>query len=276
MTPKGKPFSSLKDVLPRDFWKLLSLPILDSMIPFLAGKDFEASIVGGVPFIAATFILGIIYYNTGVSIIQAFVLRQSSCEICFSVLTLPLIIITGCGELYYERLTVHGMVLTHGSHSSTKIIPKVCRFVILEQSIVALERVKECLELVRWHSWKDRFWQEHPCALFLPAMQGRILIDDLDIALIGLTNLRSKITIMPQDPTIDNVKNDDQGCPSRRKGDLDCLQAETYNTNPIAYFSSNKQAAMTYKHPMAACQSWMRLSHEGVNVHAWLLLPQVL
>ncbi|KAJ7641019.1 multidrug resistance-associated ABC transporter [Roridomyces roridus] len=37
---------------------------------------------------------------------------------------------------------------------------------------------------------------------FVEATQGRILVDGIDIASIGLTDLRSKLTIIPQDPTI--------------------------------------------------------------------------
>lgn len=37
---------------------------------------------------------------------------------------------------------------------------------------------------------------------FVEATEGRILVDGLDISSMGLTDLRSKLTIIPQDPTI--------------------------------------------------------------------------
>lgn len=37
---------------------------------------------------------------------------------------------------------------------------------------------------------------------FVEAAEGRIVIDGLDISKIGLTDLRSRMTIIPQDPTI--------------------------------------------------------------------------
>ncbi|KAG1745260.1 P-loop containing nucleoside triphosphate hydrolase protein [Suillus lakei] len=131
----------------------------------------------------------------------------------------------------------------------------VRRFVGLEQSMVALERVKEYSELKREPpeyieprppaSWPDqgvikcenliiRYAPELPDVLhnlnfeirpgekvgilgrtgsgkstlalsffrFVEATEGSITIDNLDISKMGLSDLRSKLTIIPQDPTI--------------------------------------------------------------------------
>ncbi|KAH9174901.1 ATP-binding cassette transporter [Lactarius sanguifluus] len=131
----------------------------------------------------------------------------------------------------------------------------VRRFVSLEQSMVALERVKEYSDLeveppefieprppVSWPSNGEiecenlviRYAPELPDVLhnlnfsvkpgekvgilgrtgsgkstlalsffrFVEATEGRIVIDGIDISKIGLTDLRSKLTIIPQDPTI--------------------------------------------------------------------------
>ncbi|KAJ6495413.1 multidrug resistance-associated ABC transporter [Mycena sanguinolenta] len=131
----------------------------------------------------------------------------------------------------------------------------VRRFVGLEQSMVALERVKEYSELAREApefmeprppaSWPStgaihcedlviRYAPELPPVLhgltfdvnpgekvgilgrtgsgkstlalsffrFVEPTEGKIVIDGLDVSQIGLTDLRSRITIIPQDPTI--------------------------------------------------------------------------
>ncbi|KAH9050918.1 ATP-binding cassette transporter [Lactarius deliciosus] len=92
----------------------------------------------------------------------------------------------------------------------------VRRFVSLEQSMVALERKPpEFVEPRPPVSWPSN--GEIECenlviryastlALsffrFVEATEGRIVIDGIDISKIGLTDLRSKLTIIPQDPTI--------------------------------------------------------------------------
>ncbi|WWC65828.1 uncharacterized protein I303_108450 [Kwoniella dejecticola CBS 10117] len=131
----------------------------------------------------------------------------------------------------------------------------VRRFVQLEQSMVAIERLKEFTDLKREAneyvdprppaSWPEsgaivvedliiRYAPDLPDVLhsisfkvnprekigivgatgcgkstlalsffrFVEATQGRIVIDNIDISKIGLTDLRSRVTIIPQDPTI--------------------------------------------------------------------------
>ncbi|ODO00841.1 ATP-binding cassette transporter [Cryptococcus wingfieldii CBS 7118] len=131
----------------------------------------------------------------------------------------------------------------------------VRRFVQLEQSMVAIERLKEFTELKREAaeyveprpaaSWPEngaiqvedlviRYAPDLPSVLhrisfeiaprekvgivgptgcgkstlalsffrFVEASEGRIVIDQVDISKIGLTDLRSRLTIIPQDPTI--------------------------------------------------------------------------
>lgn len=148
-----------------------------------------------------------------------------------------------------------GFALAFASTLTGDLLFMVRRFVGLEQSMVAVERVKEYSELVReppefveprppatWPTTgaiecKDlviRYAPDLPDVLhrlsftvqpgekvgvlgrtgsgkstlalsffrFVEATEGAILVDGLDIAKIGLTDLRSKLTIIPQDPTI--------------------------------------------------------------------------
>ncbi|KAG7095389.1 hypothetical protein E1B28_006144 [Marasmius oreades] len=151
--------------------------------------------------------------------------------------------------------SIAGFSLAFASTITGDLLFMVRRFVGLEQSMVALERVKEYSELKREApefveprppaSWPTkgeircenlviRYAPELPDVLhrlnfeikpgekvgilgrtgsgkstlalsffrFVEATEGRILVDDIDIAKIGLTDLRSRSTIIPQDPTI--------------------------------------------------------------------------
>ncbi|KAG0704981.1 multidrug resistance-associated ABC transporter [Suillus ampliporus] len=148
-----------------------------------------------------------------------------------------------------------GFALTFAGGMTWTLLFLVRRFVGLEQSMVALERVKEYSDLKREPpeyieprppaSWPDRgvikcenliirYAPELPDVLhnlnfeihpgekvgilgrtgsgkstlalsffrFVEATEGCITIDDLDISQMGLSDLRSKLTIIPQDPTI--------------------------------------------------------------------------
>ncbi|KAJ4488652.1 multidrug resistance-associated ABC transporter [Lentinula lateritia] len=148
-----------------------------------------------------------------------------------------------------------GFSIAFANTVTNDLLFMVRRFVGLEQSMVALERVKEFSELKREApefieprppvSWPAtgaikcedlviRYAPELPNVLhklnfdirpgekvgilgrtgsgkstlalsffrFVEATEGRILVDDIDIANVGLTDLRSKLTIIPQDPTI--------------------------------------------------------------------------
>ncbi|KAG8904640.1 hypothetical protein FRB99_001405, partial [Tulasnella sp. 403] len=148
-----------------------------------------------------------------------------------------------------------GFALAFASTITNDLLFMVRRFVGLEQSMVALERIKEFSELPQESpeyveprpaaSWPHegaievenlviRYAPDLPNVLhgltfsikprskigvlgrtgggkstlalsffrFVEAYEGRIVIDGIDISRIGLTDLRSRLTIIPQDPTI--------------------------------------------------------------------------
>ncbi|KAG6854494.1 hypothetical protein C0991_006096 [Blastosporella zonata] len=270
------------------------------------------SIVGGLPFVFAMCVLGIIYYNAakvygqtsrdmrrldsvtrsplysiygetiaGVTILRAFgasskFLRDMLCcvdtnanpyywmwgvnrwlSMRFNLLSCGVIGATGLVCLITPGMSapLAGFALTFASTITNDLLFMVRRFVGLEQSMVALERVKEYSELQKEPpefieprppaSWPAegaiecqdlviRYAPELPNVLhklnfsvrpgekvgilgrtgsgkstlalsffrFVEATEGRILVDGLNIAEVGLTDLRSKLTIIPQDPTI--------------------------------------------------------------------------
>ncbi|KAI0066796.1 multidrug resistance-associated ABC transporter [Artomyces pyxidatus] len=171
----------------------------------------------------------------------------------FNLLSAGMVGITALVAILTPRIdaALAGFMLAFAS----TISPDVRRFVSLEQSMVALERVKEYSELQREPaefveprppaSWPTkgeieceglviRYAPELPDVLhdlnfsiksgekvgilgrtgsgkstlalsffrFVEATEGTIRVDGIDISKVGLTDLRSKLTIIPQDPTI--------------------------------------------------------------------------
>ncbi|KAJ8693740.1 hypothetical protein PTI98_008710 [Pleurotus ostreatus] len=175
----------------------------------------------------------------------------------FNLLSSAIVGVTALVALITPRIdaSLAGFALAFASSISGDLLFLVRRFVALEQSMVALERVKEYTDLRREppefieprppSEWPQkggikceglviRYAPELPNVLhnlnfevypgekigilgrtgsgkstlalsffrFVEATEGRILVDDIDIAKVGLTDLRSKLTIIPQDPTI--------------------------------------------------------------------------
>ncbi|KAG5641131.1 hypothetical protein DXG03_005945 [Asterophora parasitica] len=287
----GKDFEGIDSSLSDNFGRSL-------MLGLSAGTTIiTVSFVGGLPFVLAMIVFGIIYYNdsvsrsplysiygetiSGVTILRAFgasskFLRDMlSCvdtnsnpyywmwgvnrwlSIRFNLLSCGVIGATALASLVTPSInaSLAGFALAFASTITSDLLFMVRRFVGLEQSMVALERVKEYSELTREPpefieprppaSWPSegaiecenlviRYAPELPNVLhklnfkvlpgekvgilgrtgsgkstlalsffrFVEATEGRISVDGLDIAQVGLTDLRSKLTIIPQDPTI--------------------------------------------------------------------------
>ncbi|KAI0367391.1 multidrug resistance-associated ABC transporter [Pilatotrama ljubarskyi] len=175
----------------------------------------------------------------------------------FNLLSSAVIGITAFVAVLSPRIdaSMAGFALAFATSLLGDLLFLVRRFVGLEQSMVAVERVKEFSELPREPpefieprppaSWPTsgaikcenlviRYAPDLPNVLhslnfeirpgekvgvlgrtgsgkstlalsffrFVEPTEGRILIDGLDISKIGLTDLRSRLTIIPQDPTI--------------------------------------------------------------------------
>ncbi|KAI0676238.1 multidrug resistance-associated ABC transporter [Trametes maxima] len=175
----------------------------------------------------------------------------------FNLLSSAVIAITAFVAVLTPRIdaSMAGFALAFATSLLGDLLFLVRRFVGLEQSMVAVERVKEFSELPREPpefieprppaSWPAtgaikcedlviRYAPDLPNVLhnlnfeirpgekvgilgrtgsgkstlalsffrFVEPTEGRILVDGLDISKIGLSDLRSKLTIIPQDPTI--------------------------------------------------------------------------
>ncbi|KAJ7691594.1 P-loop containing nucleoside triphosphate hydrolase protein [Mycena rosella] len=247
------------------------------------------SFVGGVPFIIASIVTGFFYYQdstrsplysmysetiAGVAILRAFgasskflrdMLRcvdtnsnpTTGSGIRFNILSSGIMGVIALVAVLNGNIPASqaGFALAFANTITGDLLFLVRRFVGLEQSMVALERVKEYSELTREApefveprppaSWPStgaircedlviRYAPELPPVLhsltfdinpgekvgilgrtgsgkstlalsffrFVEPTEGKILVDGLDISQVGLTDLRSKITIIPQDPTI--------------------------------------------------------------------------
>ncbi|KAI5122627.1 hypothetical protein M0805_008716 [Coniferiporia weirii] len=175
----------------------------------------------------------------------------------FNLLSSAVVGLTGVVALLNPNIdaSLAGFALAFAATVTGDLLFMVRRFVGLEQSMVAVERVKEYCELQKEGpefieprppaSWPSkgsvecknlviRYAPELPSVLhdlnfkvnpgekvgilgrtgsgkstlalsffrFVEPTEGQIIVDGIDISKIGLTDLRSKLTIIPQDPTI--------------------------------------------------------------------------
>ncbi|KAG2008510.1 ATP-binding cassette transporter [Coprinopsis cinerea AmutBmut pab1-1] len=178
-------------------------------------------------------------------------------SIRFNLISTAMVGATGLACLVNPSInaSLAGFALAFATTITNDLLFVVRRFVALEQSMVALERVKEYSELKRepaefieprppasWPSQGEiqvedltiRYAPDLPDVLhnlsftikpgekvgilgrtgsgkstlalsffrFVEPTKGRILVDGLDLSKVGLTDVRSRITIIPQDPII--------------------------------------------------------------------------
>ncbi|KDR79985.1 hypothetical protein GALMADRAFT_242167 [Galerina marginata CBS 339.88] len=302
----GKDFEGIDSTLSDNFGRsvIYALSAMTTLV--------TVSFVGGIPFILAALLLGIVYWNvakiygqtsrdmrrldsvtrsplysiygetiSGVTIIRAFgasskflrdMLRcvdtnanpyywmwgvNRWLSVRFNLLSAGIVGSTALVCLITPSISASmaGFALAFASTITGDLLFMVRRFVGLEQSMVALERVKEYTDLEREPpefieprppaSWPSqgaikcedlviRYAPELPDVLhrlnfeinpgekvgilgrtgsgkstlalsffrFVEATEGRIFVDGIDTSKIGLTDLRSRLTIIPQDPTI--------------------------------------------------------------------------